>query len=76
MFLSASLSIASSQSEMVGVNLLDYDSLVKEGTWKVWAVIIVLTSFCSVRFIRLPAFWYHVHHGILLYTRTLVSCNI
>lgn len=38
MLLSASLSIASSQSEMVGVNLLDYDSLhelVKEDTWEV-----------------------------------------
>lgn len=73
MLLSASLSIASSQSEMVGVNLLDYESLhelVKEDTWNVQTVIIALTSFCSVRSIRLPAFWYHVHHGILLYTRT------
>lgn len=72
MLLSASLSMASFQSEMVGVNLLDYDSLreLVKDTWKIWTVIIVLTSFCSVRSIRLPAFWYHVHHGILLSTRT------
>lgn len=41
MLLFASLSIASSQFEMVGVSFLDYDSLdelVKKDTWKEWAV--------------------------------------